>query len=585
MSDPIKHECAVSMVRLRRDLDYYIRKYGTALYGYRKMVLLLEKQHNRGQDGAGIGCVRLDPSPGEPCYSLEKSNRDMPLADLLERIGNMPSPVAGERVSGAYAKENFPFCGELYLGHLRYGTFGGRGVGACHPFVHPSAFLDRTLLLAGNFNLTGTEELFNRLVATGHHPDSRADGYLILQQISHFLERMREEKSEKPDFAELLKQATGVFDGAFTLCGILGDGTSFAIRDAAGIRPGFFYCDDEVAVVSSERPAIQASFNCKTEDVKELPPGEVLLISPDGTVELKPCLPKREVRRCVFERIYFSRPNDADIHQERRALGRKLVPQILAAAESDFANTLFSYIPNTAQVSFHGMLDSLNRIACKKGDTVRFGQIAVKDAKFRTFIADAESRTEFYMHIYDVTYGLINSNTDTLVVLDDSIVRGNTLRNAILPILDRLSPKRIVVGSAAPPVKYPDCYGIDMASLKELVAFEAAIDVLTATGNLALLEECFRKAQEDPSAANWVSPIYEAIPEDTLQRAITSRLRPPELNAELRIVFQSCENLAECCPNHTGDWYFTGNYPTPGGFRTVNRALVNYVKNIGGRAY
>ncbi len=570
MSDPVKHECAVSMIRLRRSLD----SYDTPLYGYRKLALLLEKQHNRGQDGAGIACVRLNPAPGEPCYALEKSNRDMPLADLLERIGGNASR----------------FHGELYLGHLRYGTFGQQGVDCCHPFVHQSAFLDRTLLLAGNFNLTDTRQLFDNLVDSGHHPASRADGYLILQQISHVLERMRAENTFRFDLGHVLREATRELDGAFTLCGILGDGSSFAIRDAAGIRPGFFYADDEVVAVSSERPAIQAAFGCATSEVNELPPGEALVIQPDGAFDFRPCLPKRAIRRCVFERIYFSRPNDADIHRERRQLGAALVPELLKESGHDFENTLFSYIPNTAQASFHGVLDRLNHLACDEGHTVRFGQIAIKDAKFRTFIADAASRKDFYMHVYDVTYGLVRPGCDTLVVLDDSIVRGNTLHNAILPVFDRLGPRKIVIGSAAPPVKYPDCYGIDMASLKELIAFEAAVDLLNRQGMAGLLDKCYQRARKQlagpPEAmVNCVRPIYDAIDERELWQAITERIRPLGMRAELAVVFQSCKDLRLCCPEHTGDWYFTGDYPTPGGFRVVNRALVNYVENIDERAY
>ena len=588
MSDSIKHECAVSMLRLRRSIAHYVRKYGTPFYGYEHLALLLEKQHNRGQDGAGIGCIRLDPVPGEPCFSLEKSNRNMPLADLLERIGK--TIPQGEDPLAASERRNHPFCGELYLGHLRYGTFGRGGLEACHPFVRPNSCLNRTLLLAGNFNLTDTRELFAKLIATGHHPASRADGYLILQMIGHCLEKALDRNPHHVDLAAVLREACGDFDGAFTLCGMLGDGTGFAIRDAAGIRPGYFYFDDEVAVVSSERPAIQAAFDCTTAEVSELPPGEVLIISRDGNVEFRPCLDPKPLRRCVFERIYFSRPNDADIHRERRALGRKLVPAVLRETGKDFENTLFSYIPNTAQASFHGLLDTLNRIACEEGHTVRFGQIAIKDAKFRTFIADAASRKEFYMHIYDVTYGLVRPGSDTLVALDDSIVRGNTLRNAILPIFDRLSPKKIVIASAAPPIKYPDCYGIDMASLKELVAFEAAVDLLRERGNLALLEQCYENAKRQLTGpakemTNCVRPVYEAISDADLSHAIAARLKPEGMRADFAVVFQTCEDLAECCPEHTGNWYFTGDYPTPGGFRVVNRALVNYIEHIDARAY
>ncbi|MEI3039391.1 MAG: hypothetical protein V8T90_10075 [Victivallales bacterium] len=594
MSDQIKHECAVTLLRLRHGVDYYLRKYGTAWYGFQKLALMLEKQHNRGQDGAGIACVGLDPEPGTPCYQLEKSNHPPCLADLLEKIGKTVPDEPSTPLPGDGMKRHYPFCGELYLGHLRYGTFGRSGLNACHPFVHENACLDRTLLLAGNFNLTDTAEIFRILQATGHHPSSRQDGALILQLISHSLEQMRDQKQHNFSLAEVLTRAIRNFDGAYTLCGILGNGEAFAVRDPAGIRPGYYYFDDEVVAVSSERPAIQAAFNCSTADAGELPPGQALIISRDAQVRFERILPEKPLRRCVFERIYFSRGNDAGIHQERKALGRALVPQLLDAVERDWENTLFSYIPNTAQISFHGMLEELQEECRREAaagymPNVRFGQIAVKDAKFRTFIADAAARRDFYMHIYDVTYGLLRPGSDTLVVIDDSIVRGNTMRNAILPILDRLGPRRIVVASAAPPIRYPDCYGIDMASLKELVAFEAAVDLLTLHGKLNLLDLCYEEAKRQlngtETVTNCVKPVYDAFSDAELTEAIARRLTPEGLNAELVLIFQTCENLSKCCPEHRGDWYFTGDYPTPGGFRVVNQALINYMEKRDERAY
>ena len=578
MSDPLKHECAVALLRLRREPDYYRRKYGTSLYGFQKLTLLLEKQHNRGQDGAGVAGVRLDPSPGEPCYFLEKSVAGTPLADLLERLG--PKLGSGDPL----------FSDELYLGHLRYSTFGRHDLGACHPFVRESPCLNRTLLLAGNFNLTDTRDIFKLLVDTGHHPASRADGYLILQLMAHYLEKENALKSPRDfDLAEVLRKTVRHFDGAYTLCGMTGDGTAFALRDPHGIRPGFFYFDDEVAVAASERPAIQAAFNRSTAEVQELPPGRAVIFRRDGRVEFSDCLEPGEKRSCVFERIYFSRPNDADIHHERKALGRALAPRILDTVKHDFDNTFFSYIPNSAQVCFHGMLETLNDVAFREGKRVRFGQVAIKDAKFRTFIADAACRRDFYMHVYDVTYGLVRPGSDTLVVLDDSIVRGNTMRDAILPILDRLGPRRIVVASSAPPIKYPDCYGIDMATLGELVAFNAANDILGMRGETDILFECYERAKSELAAGgpctNCLKPVYDRIGEEELAEAIAARLRPEGMNAELTVLFQSCEALRECCPGHTGDWYFTGNYPTPGGFRVVNRALVNHIEQNHERAY
>ncbi len=595
MSDQIKHECAVTLLRLRRGVEYFQRKYGTAYYGFQKLALMLEKQHNRGQDGAGIACVGLDPEPGVPCYRLEKSNRPPCLADLLEKIGSAIPPLPDEPLSGDQMKHLYPFCGELYLGHLRYGTFGRSGLEACHPFVRENACLDRTLLLAGNFNLTDTAEIFRILQATGHHPSSRQDGALILQLIGHYLEQMRDRRRHNFSLAEVLADAMRNFDGAYTLCGLLGNGEAFAVRDPAGIRPGYYYFDDEVIAVSSERPAIQAAFDCSTAEVGELPPGQALLISRDAEVRFEQCLPRKPLRRCVFERIYFSRGNDAGIHQERKALGRALVPQLLDAVNRDWENTLFSYIPNTAQISFHGMLEALQEECWRETPAgrmpkVRFGQIAVKDAKFRTFIADAAARRDFYMHIYDVTYGLLHPGSDSLVVIDDSIVRGNTMRNAILPILDRLAPRRIVIASAAPPIRYPDCYGIDMASLKELVAFEAAVDLLNMHGCSELLKRCYEEAKRQLSGpesemTNCVKPIYDEFTDAELTEAIARRLKPEGLRAELTLVFQTCANLARCCPDHRGDWYFTGDYPTPGGFRVVNQALVNYMEKRDERAY
>ena len=595
MSDQIKHECAVTLLRLRRGVEYFQRKYGTAYYGFQKLALMLEKQHNRGQDGAGIACVGLDPEPGVPCYRLEKSNRPPCLADLLEKIGSAIPPLPDEPLSGDAMKHLYPFCGELYLGHLRYGTFGRSGLEACHPFVRENACLDRTLLLAGNFNLTDTAEIFRILQATGHHPASRQDGALILQLIGHYLEQMRDRRRHNFSLAEVLADAMRNFDGAYTLCGLLGNGEAFAVRDPAGIRPGYYYFDDEVVAVSSERPAIQAAFDCSTAEAGELPPGQALLISRDAEVRFEQCLPRKPLRRCVFERIYFSRGNDAGIHQERKALGRALVPQLLEAVNRDWENTLFSYIPNTAQISFHGMLEALQEECWRETpdgrmQKVRFGPIAVKDAKFRTFIADAAARRDFYMHIYDVTYGLLHPGSDSLVVIDDSIVRGNTMRNAILPILDRLAPRRIVIASAAPPIRYPDCYGIDMASLRELVAFEAAVDLLNMHGKSELLERCYEEAKRqlsgpEPEMTNCVKPVYDEFTDAELTDAIARRLKPEGLRAELTLVFQTCANLAKCCPDHRGDWYFTGDYPTPGGFRVVNRALVNYMEKRDERAY
>ncbi len=572
MSDSIKHECAVALLRLRKPSDYYVKKYGSTAYGFGKMALLLEKQHNRGQDGAGIASLRLTPRPGEPAYRIEKSAAPSdPLADLLSRCTG-----------------NSDFDGQVLLGHLRYATYGRQDVGACHPFVHDSSFLRRTLLMAGNFNLTNTGELFERFRRQGHYPASRADGYLILETVASCLETDSELHPEGADWAGILRQSLKGLDGAYTLCGMNGDGDAFTIRDPHAIRPGFFYFDDEVFVAASERPAIQAAFDCSTSEVMEIPAGKAVVVTRDGDVSVQDCLEPKERRSCVFERIYFSRPNDTDIHHERKMLGKSLVPKLLESVDRDFDNSFFSYIPNSAQISFHGMLEELCHIAFKAGKFVRFGQIAIKDAKFRTFIADAASRKELCMHVYDVTYGLVRPGTDTLVVLDDSIVRGSTMRTAILPILNRLNAKKIIVASSAPPIKYPDCYGIDMSVAGDLVAFQAAVSWLRKNGRedvLTIAYEHAKQALADKQAVNCMKEIYDVVPDDELVKEIALLLAPPELRAELEVVYLDIEALHKCCPQHRGDWYFTGDYPTPGGVHIVNQALVNYMENKSERSY
>ena len=589
MSDSIQHECGVSLLRLRKPLSYYAQRYGTGYYGYEKLSLLLEKQHNRGQDGAGIACLGLAVPPGRPFYQLEKScSGQLPLAELLGHIGE-EIESAGEVTAQSDALEH-PFYGELYLGHLRYGTYGGRNLAACQPLVYDSAWRNRTILLAGNFNLTNTHQLFDQLVKQGHHPHSNQDSELLLMNLVHSLGQTAHSPDgySHDEIASLIAETAQPWDGGFAICGIFGNGDAFAFRDAHGIRPMYYHVDDEVAVVASERVAIQTTFNLTAQEVPELPPGQILTILVNGDTRLSPCLPEAPVRRCVFERIYFSRGNDADIQRERRALGAALVPRVLQAIHEDYRNTVFSYIPNTALISYHGMLTRLSESGM--GHMVRFAQIAVKDAKFRTFITDAKHRKDLFPHVYDVTYGVIRPGQDNLVIIDDSIVRGNTMRNAILPILDRLQPKKIVVVSSAPPIRYPDCYGIDMASFGDLIAFEALVSLLKKHDKLQLFRLCVELAREDlakpdDQMKNRAKPLYEAFSDAELETEICRLLRPKDLKAELQVVFQSNASLRECCPNHTGDWYFTGDYPTPGGNRVVNRALVNYVENINTRAY
>ena len=574
MSDSIKHECAVAVLRLLKPQQYYQRKYGISDYGFQKLALLLEKQHNRGQDGAGIASLQLSPEPGTPAYTLRKSAAvENPLADLLGRCAGDPAMNGG-----------------LMLGHLRYATYGRHDLAACHPFVHESSCLRRTLLLAGNFNLTSTGKLFERFLEQGHFPASKADGYLILQTIAHYLEQDASLHPGDPDWPKILRQSLDEVDGAFTLCGINGSGDAFVIRDPHGIRPGYFYYDSEIFVAASERPAIQAAFDCPTGEVPEIPRGKALLMHRNGDFELADCLPPQESRGCVFERIYFSRPNDADIHRERRLLGRALAPAVLAAANHDLANTFFSYIPNSAQVSFHGLLDEVMRTGVAAGQEVRFGQIAVKDAKFRTFIADANIRKALNMHVYDVTYGMLHPGTDTLVVVDDSIVRGSTMRNAILPILDRLDPRQIIVASSAPPIKYPDCYGIDMAVASDLVAFQAVVALLRQSGRDQVIQDAYEHAKADllnpdGEGQNHMKELYDAVDDSELVVQIAHLLTPPGLKARLVVVYQSIDALHQCCAQHRGDWYFTGDYPTRGGIHTANQALVNYMEQSSERAY
>ena len=554
MSDAVKHECAVALLRLRRGAA----EYGATDFGGTKLSLLLEKQHNRGQDGAGAVTLTLSPEAGRPSYNELKSAADRPLADLLSLLAKR------RRMDET-----------LFLGHLRYATYGKGDVGFCHPFVHKSARRMRTLFLAGNFNLTNTHELFDAYVAMGKFPESTADGYLICEWLASCM--LQEEELEKRGgggqrrgdiLISALRTLLPRLDGAYTLCGMTGDGWSFAVRDPHGIRPGYYYVDDEVAVVASERPAIQAAFDLMPEAVRELVPGEAMIVAPDGSVSFEKILEPAERRSCVFERIYFSRANDADIHRERKALGAALAKPLLETVGGDLENTFFSYIPNSAQVAFHGLLEALWTEGLAEGRPVRFGQIAVKDAKFRTFIADAAARREFYQHVYDVTYGLVRPGTDTLVVLDDSIVRGNTMKNAILPMLDRLGPKRIIVASSAPPICYPDCYGIDMSTLGELVAFKALVGL---EGEIGEAED--------------VRELYARHTQKEISDEIARLIMPSGMKAKVDVVFQTVEALHRCCPDSAGDWYFTGRYPTPGGERVLKEALKNYLERKDGRSY
>ena len=546
----------------------------TGDFGGTKLSLLLEKQHNRGQDGAGAAILSANPEPGETPYWIAKSASATPLVDVLGMLTKRGRAQSGfERV---------------FLGHLRYATFGKNDVAFCHPFVHESSELDHTLLLAGNFNLTNAHELFDDYRHHGSFPTSKSDGYLITSLIAKQLEE-RSAKSEN-HISKAISAALANADGAWTLCGMTADGWAFATRDPHGIRPGWHYIDDDVVVVASERAAIQAAFDVPPEAVKELPPGEALVVSPEGKVEFceldrqqADVESPRAVRHCSFERIYFSRANDADIHRERKALGAALVPRILEAANAPMDRIFFSYIPNSARIAFHGLLEDLFKRCVSTQSRVdnipRFGEVAVKDAKFRTFIADAAARREFYKHVYDVTYGLVKKD-DTLVVLDDSIVRGNTMKNAILPMLDRLGPKRIVIASSAPPIRYPDCYGIDMSTLGELVAFRALVNLLGDGAN-DLLHEALMGNAKNPLEA-----LYAKFTEEQHAAEIARLLTPPDIKAEVVVVYQTVADLRRCLGGENiGDWYFTGDYPTPGGYKVLRKALLNYLDKNSERSY
>ena len=636
MSDEIKHECAVAMVVLRRPPSP-----AGGDFGGTKLSLLLEKQHNRGQDGAGAAILRACPVPGEEPYWIAKSASATPLVDVLGAIAKRKwDRTSGVGPQASEAQSHKSEVERIFLGHLRYATFGKNEVAFCHPFVHEASELAHTLLLAGNFNLTNAHELFNDYARHGSFPTSKADGYLISELMAKELKKeghqtsdvrlqgndevvSRKSEVNGHSIAAALSSALANADGAWTFCGATGDGWAFAVRDPHGIRPGFYYVNDDVVAVASERPAIQAAFDVSPEAVKELPPDEALVVSPEGKVKFERLCERCEatdvapgatarlashvsrpssLRPCSFERIYFSRANDADIHRERKALGAALVSSVLKAADEPMENIFFSYIPNSARIAFHGLLEELMKrvLAQRLKDTKtqrgnslrasepsclcveempRFGEVAVKDAKFRTFIADAAARREFYKHVYDVTYGLVRPGKDTLVVLDDSIVRGNTMKNAILPMLSRLGPKRIIIASSAPPVRYPDCYGIDISTLGELVAFRALVNQLGDGAN-DILHDALASEAKNPLA-----PLYARFTEEQHAAEIARLLTPPDIGTEVAVVYQSLAALHVACPGSSGDWYFTGNYPTPGGYRVLRKALKNYLDKNSERSY
>ena len=633
MSDAIQHECGIALLRLKKDLSFYLEKYGTAFYGLNKMQLLMEKQHNRGQDGAGIANIKLDMQPGERYISRARSIDTNPIQDLFGQIGSRFNQLASESPEKlkdvAYLKKHTGFTGELFLGHLRYGTFGRNSIESCHPFLRQNNWMTRNLVLAGNFNLTNVDELFDSLLAIGQHPKEKSDTVTVLEKIGHFLDvendrlyaKFKAEGFSKPeistkisehlDLVSVLQKSANKWDGGYVMAGLIGHGDAFVLRDPAGIRPAFYYEDDEVVVVASERPVIQTVFNLKEHQVKELEPGSALLIPKQGQVSEKEILPQLTIKKCSFERIYFSRGSDADIYKERKNLGRNIVPQVMKAIHGDIEHTVFSFIPNTAEVSFYGMmkgvedyhnLEKANAILAlgpnPSSDSItkiiegraRIEKIAIKDAKLRTFITQDDSRDDLVTHVYDITYGCIVPHRDNIVVIDDSIVRGTTLKKSILRMLSRLEPKRIVIVSSAPQIRFPDCYGIDMAKMGDFIAFEAAISLLKERNLNHIIEEVYQACLNQLSVPkeevkNEVKRIYEPFTDEEISDRIALLLRPAEVKSEVTIVFQTVDNLHKACPSHTGDWYFTGDYPTPGGNKVVNKSFINWKENRNERAY
>ena len=632
MSDAIKHECGIALIRLLKPLEYYKEKYGSAFYAVNKMYLMMEKQHNRGQDGAGIATIKFDMEPGERYIARVRSAEKQPIQDIFDQINTRIQGVLDahpEQVDDLeFLKENVPYLGELMLGHVRYGTFGQNSIESVHPFLRQNNWMHRNLIVAGNFNMTNVKEMFDELVRIGQHPKAMADTVTVMERIGHFLDdavaklykdakREGFDKrqasaiiAERLDVARILRKAAKNWDGGYAMAGLIGHGDSFVLRDPAGIRPAYFYQDDEIVVVASERPAIQTVFNVKKDQIHEIDPGQALIVKKSGQVQLEQVLEALEKKACSFERIYFSRGSDEDIYQERKALGRYVFNRVSDAIDGDLFNTVFSYIPNTAETSFLGLISEaqtrLNTFKkaqiLEKGSSMseeelddllmvrpRIEKVAIKDAKLRTFITQDSSRDDLVAHVYDITYGSVKT-TDNLVIIDDSIVRGTTLKKSILRMLDRLNPKQIVVVSSAPQIRYPDCYGIDMARLEDFIAFRAAIALHKVRNTEDQLKDIYTKCvaslEKDASeVVNHVKEVYAPFTSEELDQKIAELLRPSDMQAPVKILFQTIEDLHRACPENKGDWYFTGNYPTPGGSKVVNRAFINFFEGKRSRAY
>lgn len=633
MSDNIKHECGIVVLRLLKPLDYYVEKYGTAFYGLNKLYLLMEKQHNRGQDGAGIANIKFDMKPGERYISRKRSISSGAIqemfGDIFTKINEGTAKDPSLLKDTQYLKENFGFTGELFLGHLRYGTFGKNSIESCHPFLRQNNWMTRNLVVAGNFNLTNVDELFTQLTELGQHPKEMSDTVTVMEKIGHFLDKENDRLfriykdlgysnaqisgmiGANMDIQSILSQSADKWDGGYAMAGLIGHGDAFVLRDPSGIRPAFYYQDDEVCVITSERPVIQTAFNVPVDSIKEITPGHAVVIRKNGSVSEVKVREALEKKSCSFERIYFSRGSDKDIYQERMRLGKFLVPQILKAVDYDLNNTVFSYIPNTAETAFYGMVKGIedhlnivkkekllalgNNVTPEKIDEIlnvryRVEKLAIKDAKLRTFITNDDARDDMVAHVYDITHGTVNPGVDNLVVIDDSIVRGTTLKKSIIKMLDRLQPKKIVIVSSAPQIRFPDCYGIDMAIMGDFIAFQAAVALLRERNMSALLDEIYADAKEQltlPKEAckNMAVKVYEPFTQEEISAKVAELVTPPGCKAKVEVIFQTIADLHQACPDHKGDWYFSGNYPTPGGMRVANRAFVNFMEGKKIRAY
>lgn len=634
MSDSIKHECGIAFIRLLKPIDYYQKKYGSMFYGLNKMHILMEKQHNRGQDGAGLASIKLYPEPGNVYINRVRSNDAAPIRDVFQQIDAKINAVLSKKPelmqNPQALKREVEFTGELFLGHLRYGTFGKNDIENVHPVSRENNWMTRSLVLAGNFNLTNIDELFGRLIDLGQYPPAKTDTVTILERIGHFLDRENDDKyryfkdkgyskhdvtemlAKHIDLKEILSLSARRWDGGYVMAGMIGHGDAFVMRDPCGIRPAFFYYDDEIVVAASERAVIQTTFNLAYEDVRELEPGHALIVRRDGDITVDPFTAPKPIHPCSFERIYFSRGSDRDIYRERKQLGRLLVPQILKSIDYDIENTVFSYIPNTAESAFFGLVEGLDEYCqgvraqqiLETKDPLtpeslreilrfkpRIEKVAIKDVKMRTFITQDNERDDLVAHVYDITYGTIRPGVDNLVIIDDSIVRGTTLRQSIIRILDRLNPRKIVVCSSAPQIRYPDCYGIDMSRLSRFVAFKAAIELLRERGMSYLIEEVYQQALQElqrsdrENTVNCVKRIYEPFSDEEISAKIAQIVTASEIRAEVEVVYQSVENMRRAIPVHNGDWYFTGNYPTPGGNVVSNKAFVNFYEKRNERAY